>query len=108
MPSRPPNLKARKTKPARKLSNWTRRESRQSRGYGRDHDLMRARVLREEPLCRLCLEQGRYAATEIADHIIPKAEGGGDERENYQGLCKPCDVIKTGKEARRGRARNVR
>lgn len=108
MPSRPPNLKARKVSPDRKLSNWTRRESRQTRGYGRDHDLMRARVLREEPLCRLCLEQGRYAATEIADHIIPKAEGGGDERENYQGLCKPCDVIKTAKEARRGRKRHPR
>jgi len=108
MPTRPPNLKARKAKPARKLSNWTTRTSRQSRGYGRDHDLMRARVLREEPLCRVCIAAGRYAATEIADHIIPKAEGGGDERENYQGLCKPCDVVKTARESKRARARKAR
>lgn len=107
MPSRPPNLKARKVSPDRKLSNWTRRESRHARGYGREHDLMRARVLVEEPLCRLCLAQERYRPTSIADHIIPKAEKGTDERINYQGLCKPCHRSKTAAEAARG-ARRVR
>lgn len=107
MPSRPPNLRQHNRAP-KQQSNWTKRTSRQSRGYGREHDLMRARVLREEPLCRACLAVGRYSATEIADHIIPKAEHGTDDRENYQGLCKPCDVIKTARESRRAKARNAR
>jgi 5-methylcytosine-specific restriction protein A len=107
MPSRPPNLHPRK-RPAKKQSNWTRRESRQSRGYGRAHDLMRARVLAEEPLCRVCLAEGRVSATTIADHRIPKAEGGTDDHENYQGLCGDCDVIKTAQESARARARRSR
>lgn len=101
MPSRPPSLIPRKAK----LSNWTKRASRQSRGYGADHDRMRARVLIEEPLCRLCMERGVVTATAIADHIVPKAEGGGNERSNYQGLCSACHVAKTAREAARARRR---
>lgn len=68
---------------------------------------MRKQVLREEPLCRLCLamEPPRYTPSVIADHIIPKAEGGGDERENYQGVCDPCHKAKTAEEALRARRR---
>lgn len=109
MPSKPPSLRPRKVGPARKLSSWTTtRKSRQARGYGRAHELMRAQVLREEPLCRACLAAGRVAATEIADHIIPKAEGGTDDRSNYQGLCKPCHKAKTAQESARARARGTR
>lgn len=50
----------------------------------------RAQVRAEEPLCRLCLKQGRTSATTIVDHIKPLAWGGSDERSNKQGLCKPC------------------
>lgn len=106
MPSRPPSLRTRVAKPTRKLSNWTKRESRQARGYGRAHDLMRAQVLREEPLCRICTEAGRITPTTIADHVVPKAEGGTDDRGNYQGLCTPCHDVKTAAEAARGRTRS--
>lgn len=109
MPTRPPNLRKRVTT-ARKPSNWDRRKTRQQRGYGRDHDAMRALVLNEEPLCRACLAMcpPRYSATQVADHIVPKAEGGTDDRDNYQGLCRPCDVVKTAREAARSRKRNRR
>jgi 5-methylcytosine-specific restriction protein A len=106
MPTRPPNLKQRRaTQP--KQSNWNRRASRQERGYGRAHDLMREQVLREEPLCRLCREAvpPRVAASVIADHIMPKAEGGDDDRTNYQGLCHPCHRAKTTAEAARAKRR---
>ena len=66
---------------------------------------MRAQVLREEPLCRICTEAGRITPTTIADHVVPKAEGGTDERDNYQGLCTPCHDVKTAAEAARGRKR---
>lgn len=106
MPIRPPSLKG-KPKGTRP-SNWSKRESRQARGYGRAHDLMRERVLREEPLCRPCLAQDppRYTPSTIADHVVPKAEGGTDDRENYQGSCDPCHRLKTAKESARGRKRS--
>jgi len=88
------------------VPNWSRK-SRQERGYGRAHELMRESVLQEEPLCRACLDMKppRYTPSTIADHVVPKAEGGGDERENYQGLCAECSRIKTAREARRGSRR---
>lgn len=103
MPSRPPQLKAKAMPP--KVSGWSKRESRQARGYGRAHELMREQVLREEPLCQPCAEVGRVAASVIADHIVPKAEGGGGERSNYQGICRPCHVAKTAREQARARLR---
>jgi len=102
MPSRPPSLRG---KPRVKRSGFSRRASRQERGYGRAHDLMRDQVLREEPLCRICLAADRVTPSTIADHRTPKAEGGTDDRENYQGLCQPCHVAKTAREAARGRKR---
>lgn len=80
----------------------TRGQSRQARGYGRAHEKMRAVVLDEEPLCRPCLSAGLSTPAVIADHIIPKAEGGDDARTNYQGICKDCHDLKT--EAERLRA----
>ncbi len=108
MPSRPPSLKQRTRQP--KATSWSKRESRQARGYGRDHELMRKRVLTEEPLCRLCLEADppRVTPTTIADHIVPKAEGGTDDRDNYQGACGPCHIAKTARESARARLRNSR
>lgn len=104
MPSRPPKLKS-TSRVAAQSSNWNRRATRQERGYGRSHELMRNLVLTEEPLCRACATVDRVSATVIADHIVPKAEGGTDERSNYQGLCEPCHRRKTAREAARGRRR---
>lgn len=64
---------------------------------------MRAIVLREEPVCRSCVAAGRVTVSTIADHIVPKAEGGTDDRDNYQGVCEPCHVMKTAAESARGR-----
>lgn len=85
-------------------SNWSKHRSRHDRGYGRAHDLMRERVMREEPLCRACAAAGKVAATTTADHVVPKSEGGSDDRSNYQGLCTPCHRAKTAAEAARSRA----
>lgn len=105
MPTRPPSLRPRGAKADHKLSNWDKRRTRQQRGYGREHDAMRKRVLAEEPLCRECSRAGKVAASTIADHIKPKAEGGSDDRDNYQGLCRPCSTAKTAKESGRARRR---
>jgi 5-methylcytosine-specific restriction protein A len=41
----------------------------------------------------------------IVDHIKPKAEGGTDDLENLQAICRPCHVKKTALESGRGRSR---
>ena len=104
MPARPPKLKPSASRPG---GNWDRRKSRQARGYGREHERMRAVVLDEEPLCRMCLamDPPQYVPSTIADHIKPKAEGGTDDRENYQGACQPCSTAKTARESARARKR---
>jgi 5-methylcytosine-specific restriction protein A len=102
MPTRPPQLRKQAPRPS---SNWDRRKSRQERGYGREHDAMRRIVLDEEPLCRVCLGKhpAQYTPSTIADHIRPKAEGGTDDRDNYQGICDPCHRDKTARESGRSR-----
>ncbi len=106
MPSRPPSLRPTKARAPRAVSNWSaKRASRHQRGYGLAHTRMRETVLREEPICRACIAQGRATPTTVADHITPKAEGGTDDRDNYQGLCSPCHNVKTAAEAARGRKR---
>ncbi|HUD90051.1 HNH endonuclease signature motif containing protein [Sphingobium sp.] len=67
---------------------------------------MRAIVLQEEPLCRPCHARGRVTPSTIADHITPLSEGGTGERDNYQGICKPCHDDKTAEEAARAQRRN--
>ena len=68
---------------------------------------MRRIVLAEEPLCRMCLaaDPPRFTPSTIADHIKPKAEGGTDDRENYQGACQSCSKAKTARESARARRR---
>jgi 5-methylcytosine-specific restriction protein A len=58
----------------------------------------RARVLREEPECRLC----GAPATQV-DHIVPLAQGGSRGRENLQAICAWCHRGKTGREGNKAR-----
>ena len=69
--------------------------SRHERGYGTEHDKMRALLLREVVTCEECTRQGRETPGFIADHIKPLARGGTGERSNYQLLCKECSDEKT-------------
>lgn len=64
--------------------------------YGAAWQRQRAATLRAEPLCRLCLAAGMTVPATIVDHILPIADGGGNEQSNLQPLCKRChDAIKT-------------
>ncbi|TVQ64827.1 MAG: HNH endonuclease, partial [Phycisphaerales bacterium] len=59
---------------------------------------LRAMVLREEPLCRMC----GGPANEV-DHIVPRSEDASLElvRDNLRALCKSCHSKRTGMD--RGR-----
>lgn len=52
---------------------------------------IRADVLDEEPFCRLC----GIGPSVVCDHII---RGDDHSRANLQGICRPCDRIKSARE----------
>lgn len=58
---------------------------------------LRALVLLEEPLCKVCLSQDRTTASTDVDHIV-RHEGKFErffDRNNLQGLCHACHSRKT-------------
>ena len=75
---------------------------------GRKWMAIRAEVLREEPICRECKRLGTVSKDSIAvicDHIVSLADGGKDERSNYQALCKRHHDLKTAAESARAQGR---
>lgn len=67
-------------------------------GYGADWRKLAALVRLEEPFCRTCKAQGRTTPTRDVDHIVPRSQGGSDERGNLQGLCWTHHSQKTRRE----------
>ena len=61
-------------------SGWAQRPS--SGDYRGNWPAIRARVLAEEPNCRVC----GAPSTEV-DHILPLAMGGTHDRSNLRALC---------------------
>ena len=74
-------------------------ESRHRRGYGRQHVALRAQLLADEPLCRMCKAKGKITAATIADHIVPiaKLPPGAPlyDIRNLQPVCGDCHDAKT-------------
>jgi 5-methylcytosine-specific restriction protein A len=60
-------------------------KDRRLRGRAGQRD--RRQILQEEPLCRMCLDEGRTEPSVQVDHIKPLSEGGTEARSNKQGLC---------------------
>jgi len=61
--------------------NWDHcGKTRQQRGYGAAHDRMRKHLMQTVIMCEHCSAKGRATVGTHADHIIPKAKGGSDER----------------------------
>lgn len=84
-------------------------KTRQQRGYGREHERIRAELMRTVILCQHCKLKTPPKTTVgcVADHVVPLAKGGTGDRSNYQLLCRPCadakDAIDRGKPAKRKR-----
>ncbi|PVZ89992.1 HNH endonuclease [Serratia sp. S1B] len=49
-----------------------------------------------------CCQCGRVTMDLECDHIINKAQGGTDDMNNLQSLCKDCHSKKTIKESKQG------
>lgn len=62
-------------------------------------------ALRDGYLCQIHLKQGKEVVIDltqgICDHITPTAEGGTDDPDNLQWICKECSAIKTQTESQR-------
>jgi 5-methylcytosine-specific restriction protein A len=63
-------------------SGWAQRPTGRSEAYRGAWPAIRARVLAEEPRCRMCGQP----ATEV-DHALPLAMGGSHDRSNLRALC---------------------
>lgn len=82
-----------------KGSRWSKK-SRHERGYGTEWDRLRNIVLgRDMHLCQVCLAAGVYRPGSQVDHIKPKSQGGTDDIENLQSICKECHKEKTNRES---------
>lgn len=85
-----------------------RRGSRHERGYGTEWERTRERILeRDGGLCQPCVRAERVTPAVAVDHITPKAEGGTDDDDNLQSICKCCHDVKTAAENQRARARGL-
>lgn len=87
--------------PAHPRQAWVQKAS-YTRTSGRKLQRQRADLFSREPYCRACYSQGLLVLACIRDHIKPLAEGGTDDDDNVQPLCKPCSDSKTEAERRRG------
>ena len=85
-----------------------RRGSAAQRGYDKDHRNWRLMVLDKDPLCVVCLKEGRVTPSLVADHVVPLSEGGGWELENGAGMCTSCHNRKTMRERAARRENNPR
>lgn len=76
----------------------------EDRGYygTREWRVLATKQLQREPHCRRCLMEGKgLIKASVADHVIPRREGGQDALSNLQSLCRRHDAIKRGNESRR-------
>lgn len=46
--------------------------------------------LHRDPLCEMCMKEGRYTAATLVHHIQPLAEGGSNALTNLMSLCDSC------------------
>jgi 5-methylcytosine-specific restriction protein A len=84
---RPPRAR---TRPSKERAHYT------SAGWR----ALRSRILiRDAMRCRSC--GAVCGASAHVDHIIPLEDGGGDQEENLQVLCRACHGRKTIAEQRR-------
>lgn len=84
---------------------WAKKPDAPRRTAGRRLQAQRAALFARQPLCVECERRGMVVLATQRDHIVPLAEGGTDDEDNVQGLCRPCHQSKSIAEALRARGR---
>jgi 5-methylcytosine-specific restriction protein A len=90
------------TKEADKDYNIYRRDKESQSFYDSDAwRKLRKQQLSRQPLCAMCLQEGRFNKAQVADHVIPIRQGGGRlDINNLQSLCWSCHSKKSKSERR--------
>jgi len=58
-------------------------------------------IRKDNPLCKICLDEGRTTPSQMVDHIKEINRGGSEwDISNLQALCKKCHAKKTGRNSR--------
>lgn len=105
LPPRIGSLPQRYASPVTAGSGFARTDGRSStaRGFGQDWRKFRLQVLAEEPLCCVCMAEGRVTAGTDVDHIIP-FKGVDDplrlDRRNVRVMCRHHHMQRTQRQAR--------
>lgn len=92
-------------KHAGQSSGWakTSKGKTTERGYGWAWQKRRERILlRDCGLCQVCRKEGRVKEATDVDHIVQKADGGTDDDDNLQSICRDCHKAKTAADRGRG------
>jgi 5-methylcytosine-specific restriction protein A len=75
-----------------------------TRDRGRPWRRKRAAILAQSAgRCVSCLRAGIVTPAEEVDHVKPLSQGGTDDQDNLQALCKGCHSAKSAREASGGR-----
>lgn len=80
--------------------NEQQRETAAERGYDSRWNKARRIFLQHNPVCVICMKEGRLTPSKVVDHIIPH-KGNKVlfwDKSNWQALCKRCHDKKTAKE----------
>jgi 5-methylcytosine-specific restriction protein A len=77
------------------VHRFLRDARRGTHNYGPSWTFIRERVLVEEPWCRLCAAADKRTPATQVDHILPKRDGGTDDRKNLRPLCHSCHSRRT-------------
>lgn len=83
--------------------NW------RERGYDKRYDRNHKRVLRDETLCWICGDvvdktlSGRDPKGPSVDHVIPRAQGGSNDRDNLRLAHLSCNSAHAGRRTTRKR-----
>ena len=64
------------------------------RGYGAAWQALARQVIEAQPSCTYCGTEGDPSNPLTADHFVPKALGGTDDRDNLVTACRRCNSAK--------------
>jgi 5-methylcytosine-specific restriction endonuclease McrA len=78
----------------RALERRRERATTTERGYGADWQKRSHEVIEAQPWCTCCGTEGDPSNPLTADHFVPKALRGTDDRENLVATCRRCNNAK--------------
>jgi 5-methylcytosine-specific restriction protein A len=90
----PGNSRCPPCRSAHSRSRDAQRGTRQERGLGRDHEVIRAELLATATVCAMCGLPPTPTDPLTAGHIRARANGGTNEASNYQAEHASCNYGK--------------